>query len=218
MMTSMAARANANSSIIVTSALNDADVAMALKQFNEEQNNKTKKLLSDLNTKRRSRQRKSIIVVNTGNPPRNIVPKLNFNNEHISSIVNNNENNNINTMNVPNANSSISGILSPGIIQSMPSENLSNNQQTQQQNIVYSKPVAAVVRQIVNNVPTSESLNSSPKSSSSNFSSMSKTVVPNFHQIFTKIIENNSKSSNEDIVSDENNDLSKIILIILKCN
>ncbi len=198
-----------NSSSIATSTLSDAEVAIALKNYNEEQNNKTKKLLSDLNTKRRSRQRKSIIVVNTGNPPRNIVPKLNFNNERVVSMTNNIEN----ITNTNNVNSSISGILSPGIILSMPNESLNNNQQ--QQNIVYSKPVAAVVRQIVNNVSTTESLNSSPKSLSSSFSSLSKTAVPNFHQIYNKIIENNSKSSNDDIISDHNNDNSKRIFFIL---
>jgi len=42
-------------------------------QLNEEQTSKTKKLLSDLNSKRRSRQRKQIMVVNTSNnqSPRN---------------------------------------------------------------------------------------------------------------------------------------------------
>jgi hypothetical protein len=195
--------ASLNSSVIISSALNP-DVANALKQFSEEQNNKTKKLLSDLNTKRRSRQRKSIIVVNTGNPPRNIVPKLNFNlgNEHILSLTNNIENN-MNNLGVTNVNSPSSGILSPSIIQGMSNENLNNNQQLQQ-NIVYSKPVAAVVRQIVNNVSTIDSLNSSPKSSSTSFSAQnSKTAVPNFHQIFTNLIENNSKSSNEDIINNE---------------
>jgi hypothetical protein len=49
-----------------------------LARINEEQTNKTKRLLSDLSSKRRSRQRKPIMVVNSGHPPRTMLPKLNI--------------------------------------------------------------------------------------------------------------------------------------------
>ena len=167
----------------------------ALKQFTEEQNNKTKKLLSDLNTKRRSRQRKSIVVVNTGIPPRNIVPKLNFNlanSEQINSASAENMSKTLpNT--APATNPTSNSILASTLVVS--NENANNNTQQQQQNIIYSKPVAAVARQIVNSVATATSLadsaSSSPKSASN-----SKSAVSNFQQMFNILFESNTNANN----------------------
>ena len=159
---------------MIAPSLNIPAEHVLTKQFNEEQNNKNKKLLSELNMKRRSRQRKTIMVVNTGNSQR-------------------------------------SGLLSPNVVapqlaNGMNSESINNNQQ---QNIIYSKPVAAVVRQIVNNVSNSDSVNSSPKSTN-NFSVNSKAAVPNFHLLFNNLIES-SPSNNNDALN-RNNDFGKAFL------
>lgn len=49
-----------------------------LARISEEQANKTKLILSDLGSKRRSRQRKPVMVVNSGHSPRAMLPKLNI--------------------------------------------------------------------------------------------------------------------------------------------
>lgn len=51
-----------------------------LASISEEQTKKTKLILSDLGSKRRSRQRKPVMVVNSGNSPKLMLPKLNINN------------------------------------------------------------------------------------------------------------------------------------------
>jgi hypothetical protein len=197
-------------SVLVSSILNSSSVEHVLKQFNEEQNNKTKKLLSDLNTKRRSRQRKSIMVVNTGIPPRNIVPKLNFNNltsEQITSINNLTEGNNLGnnqSLNVHNfgSPSRSGGISSPTVVTISENPHLLLQQQ---QNIVYSKPVAAVARQIVNNVSMDVSVNSAP-SSTRPFSSgfVDDLKHSDFNHMFANVIEN----AGNVVVDDGNNCLS----------
>jgi hypothetical protein len=121
-------------------------IETVLQQINEEQTNKTKKLLSDLNSKRRTRNRKPIMVVNSShNPQRTMLPKLNLlngqplfiksSNEYLSFQINNNSPNsaNVNTVDIQN----------PTQQDVMPMTN-----------IVYSAPVAAIARQIVNNSST----------------------------------------------------------------
>ncbi|CAF0748523.1 unnamed protein product [Brachionus calyciflorus] len=76
-----------------------------IQSLNEQQTNKTKKLLSDL-PKRRTRQRKPIMVVNSSHSQRPMLPKLNLHNE---------------------------------------------SDQPGQQNVIFSGPMAAIARQIVNN-------------------------------------------------------------------
>lgn len=89
-----------------------------LQTLNEQQANKTRKLLADL-PKRRSRQRKPIMVVNSSHSQRPMLPKINLN-------------------------------------------NLNNESETPgQPNIVFSGPMAAIARQIVN---SSDDLNDHNKS------------------------------------------------------
>lgn len=57
-----------------------------LAKINEDQMNKAKLMLSDLGSKRRSRQRKPVMVVNSGHSPRSLFPKINI----INAINNNN--------------------------------------------------------------------------------------------------------------------------------
>lgn len=78
-----------------------------LQTLNEQQANKTRKLLADL-PKRRSRQRKPIMVVNTSHSQRPMLPKINLN------------------------------------------QMTSETEASVQQNIVFSGPMAAIARQIVN--------------------------------------------------------------------
>lgn len=106
-----------------------------LQRLNEEQTNKTKKLLSDLNSKRRSRQRKPIMVVNTSHAPRTMLPKLNISNNQQLFL------------NPSNSEATYSA-----------QENQPQQQhQQQQQNIVFSGPMAAIARQIVNSSSSSNS-------------------------------------------------------------
>jgi hypothetical protein len=184
-----------------------------LQRITEEQSNKTKKLLSDLSTKRRSRQRK-IMVVNTGNPPRNMLPKLNLiNGQQIiisSDLLSLNQNNN-NSVNKPQSVT----VLSPSITPNTSSNNLasmnSEPQQQQQQNIVYSRPVA-VARQIVNNLP-----NANPAGNyavptfvqeTSVQASSSKTIIPSFHKAYSNLMPKllNTLADNQTF-SNVNNDI-----------
>jgi len=99
--------------------------------LNEEQTSKTKKLLSDLNSKRRSRQRKQIMVVNTSNnqSPRNglgmmLMPNLNLNMDlnqiscqlNISPQSSNNSNSINETTNQTNTTSAGMNLLSNQIV------------------------------------------------------------------------------------------------------
>ena len=192
-----------------------------LQRITEEQSNKTKKLLSDLSTKRRSRQRK-IMVVNTGNPPRNMLPKLNLiNGQQIiisSDLLSLNQNNNNNNSSANKAQSVT--VLSPSITPNTSSNNLASmnsepQQQQQQQNIVYSRPVA-VARQIVNNLPTPNA-NSAGNYVVPTFvqetsvqASSSKTIIPSFHKAYSNLMPKllNTQADNQTLTfSNVNNDI-----------
>lgn len=95
-----------------------------LHTLNEQQANKTRKLLADL-PKRRSRQRKPIMVVNSSHSQRPMLPKINLNQIN---------------------------------------QGASETEASGQQNIVFSGPMAAIARQIVN---SSDDLNDQDKQISS---------------------------------------------------
>ena len=152
-----------------------------LQRLTEEQNNKTKKLLSDLNSKRRPRPRKQLMVVNnsnSNNQTRNIIlPKFNFMNGQ-QFIVNVDRNN------------------SPEI-----------NTQGLQKNIVLSGPVPAIARQIVNNSPQTfiTSDNGAKTSQNSNLNIIHENYSNLFPNIINGLIDSNSNSNNDEEKSDGKN-------------
>ncbi len=169
-------------------------IEAVLQQINEEQTNKTKKLLSDLNSKRRTRNRKPIMVVNSAhNPPRTMLPKLlngqplfiKSSNEYLSFQINNNSPNTVslNTVDIQN---------SPQV-DGMPT-----------QTIVYSAPVAAIARQIVNNSSTS-SITSQSIVQQQQQSPQTKTVQ--FQNTFSNILPhiiNSLQNDSVQIVGEDN--------------
>ncbi len=105
-----------------------------LQKISEQQANKTKKLLSDLsNSKRRSRQRRPIMIVNNSQTRTNqlILPKLSINGQTV--IINQ-----IQSQQQQQNNE-------------LQNQTILNDNNIQSSNIVFSGPVAAVARQIVNN-------------------------------------------------------------------
>jgi len=147
----------------------------------DEQSNNTRKLLSDLSCKRRSRQRKQIMVVNTSNSRMPSKP---------SSAVNS--------------------------LQQQ--QQAFVNEAGQQQNIVYSGPVAAIARTIVNNSfsgsfsllpPATQSppVVATDSDISVNDNS-SKLLIPSFHNAFSALrphlFNNLTDSSNSNSNYDEN--------------
>jgi hypothetical protein len=145
LISSKTSNTNLNSSptTIAGASLRIVPIDTVLQQINDEQALKTKKLLSDLTSKRRTRQqRKPMMMVNSsGQPGRNIaplLPKL-----IIQQVPSNNNNNNNNT-------ATTSDINSIQTNQANTSSTLNNNDNNNQHNIVFSgPPVSAVVRQTV---------------------------------------------------------------------
>ena len=164
-------------------------VEAVLQRISEDQTNKTKILLSDLNTKRRSRTRKPIMVVNNG-PIRNVLPKLTLSNGQFIKPINvdlnssTNVNNNINIQSPHNVNSP------------------SSNQSEQIQNIVVSGPIAAVARQIVNtnNLVSTQPLTTTTLIQANNINNNNnKVLIQSFHQysnLIPQILNNLNENDN----------------------
>lgn len=197
-------------------------IDVMLKRIAEEQTNKTKKLLSDLNSKRRTRQRKPIMVVNSGNPPRTMLPKLSINGQqliitpiNLDMTMSTNLTNNAAPLTVSSAGNSANSLNTSTASGASAGALMDATSTQQQQNIVYSGPVAAVARQIVN--PTSQSLVSqlsttnmemsqqqqqqqqnaaAYSSSGANYQELishqipqsSKLAIPSFHQAYSNLI------------------------------
>lgn len=164
-----------------------------LQRINEEQTNKTKKLLSDLSSKRRSRQRKPIMVVNTSHPPRTMLPKINL----------------INGQQI---------FLAPSNVD-QPQTDIAP-----QQNIVFSGPMAAIARKIVNSsspgpissesttpkqqkilnqsVQDEQNQSQSPKILISSIQQSYSNLIP---QILNNLIENNQSSNSNEATSSNKN-------------
>jgi hypothetical protein len=185
-----------------TSTTTIIPVETVLQRINEDQTNKTKILLSDLNTKRRSRTRKPIMVVNNSHhPPRNVLPKLTLSNGQFIKPIN------VELNNSTNINNNIN-IQSPYNINSPSSS--SSNQSEQIQNIVVSGPVAAVARQIVNtnNLISSQPLTTTTLLQTNNNSS-NKVLIQSFHQysnlipqILNNLNENTNMNVNNQVIID----------------
>ncbi len=183
-----------------------------LQRLNEEQTNKTKKLLSDLSSKRRTRQRKPIMVVNSGHTqPRHMLPKMNHIINGQSIIITNqngqiisDQNGNLNSLNTLQLNEINSQTMTQTVT------TVSSQQQQIQPNIVFSGPIAAV-RQIVNNGPSMNTMNANTNSKmpiqvtsvssnsnlsaatnlfkeNTNISPSSKAAISSFHQAYSNLI------------------------------
>ncbi len=178
-------------------------VETVLQRINEDQTNKTKILLSDLNTKRRSRTRKPIMIVNNGyHPPRNVLPKLTLSNGQFIKPIN------VELGSSTNVNANIN-LQSPHNINSPSSS--SSNQSENVQNIVMSGPVAAVARQIVNtnNLVSTQPITATSLLQSNNNNTSNKVLIQSFHQysnLFPQILNNlneNENTNNQIIIGGE---------------